>query len=94
MARLRIITARRPGICGKCRQRFARGTQIEWAPGETYHTEARCPARAGDHYGSPSEAASGVAEPVSHVFETSGGTFYRNRNGTCEDAPCCGCCTV
>lgn len=20
--------------------------------------------------------------------------FYRNRNGRCEDAPCCGCCTI
>lgn len=20
--------------------------------------------------------------------------FYRNKNGRCEDAPCCGCCTI
>jgi IS5 family transposase len=26
-------------------------------------------------------------------FRTSGGTFYRNAAGVCEDAPCCGCCT-
>lgn len=26
-------------------------------------------------------------------IRTSGGTFYRNARGTCEDAPCCGCCT-
>ena len=31
---------------------------------------------------------------VSDVIRTSGGTFYRNRNGRCEDAPCCGCCTI
>ena len=31
---------------------------------------------------------------VSDTFETSGGVFYRNRNGRCEDAPCCGCCTI
>ena len=31
---------------------------------------------------------------VSDTFKTSGGTFYRNRNGRCEDAPCCGCCTI
>lgn len=30
---------------------------------------------------------------VSTVLTTSGGTFYRNANGRCEDAPCCGCCT-
>lgn len=30
---------------------------------------------------------------VSNVVTTSGGTFYRNKRGRCEDAPCCGCCT-
>jgi hypothetical protein len=29
-----------------------------------------------------------------NVIQTSGGTFYRNANGRCEDAPCCGCCTI
>ena len=24
----------------------------------------------------------------------SGATFYRNARGRCEDAPCCGCCTI
>jgi hypothetical protein len=31
---------------------------------------------------------------VSDVVTTSGGTFYRNKRGLCEDAPCCGCCTI
>lgn len=31
---------------------------------------------------------------VSHVIRTSGGEFYRNKAGRCEDAPCCGCCTI
>jgi transposase-like protein len=31
---------------------------------------------------------------VSDVIRTSGGTFYRNKRGRCEDAPCCGCCTI
>ena len=30
----------------------------------------------------------------SHVFNFSGKEYYRNKNGRCEDAPCCGCCTV
>jgi hypothetical protein len=29
----------------------------------------------------------------SYEVRTSGGTFYRNYNGRCEDAPCCGCCS-
>jgi hypothetical protein len=31
---------------------------------------------------------------VSDVIRTSGGVFYRNKRGRCEDAPCCGCCTI
>lgn len=31
---------------------------------------------------------------VSDVIRTSGGTFYRNKAGRCEDAPCCGCCNI
>jgi hypothetical protein len=27
-------------------------------------------------------------------IRTSGGSFTRNANGRCEDAPCCGCCTI
>ena len=25
---------------------------------------------------------------------SSGAEIYRNRSGRCEDAPCCGCCTI
>ena len=32
---------------------------------------------------------------VSHVFNFgSGREYYRNKAGRCEDAPCCGCCTI
>lgn len=31
---------------------------------------------------------------VSDVFNIGGREYYRNKHGTCEDAPCCGCCTV
>ncbi|CAB5194658.1 hypothetical protein UFOVP172_20 [uncultured Caudovirales phage] len=36
-----------------------------------------------------------VAEnkPIEIRF-ASGATFYRNARGRCEDAPCCGCCTI
>jgi hypothetical protein len=30
----------------------------------------------------------------SDLFVTSGGEFIRNARGRCEDAPCCGCCTI
>ena len=31
---------------------------------------------------------------VSHVWNSGGKEFYRNRRGRCEDAPCCGCCNI
>ena len=31
---------------------------------------------------------------VSHVWNSGGREFYRNRRGLCEDAPCCGCCNI
>lgn len=36
-----------------------------------------------------------IARGVSDIWRTSGGReFYRNRQGLCEDAPCCGCCNA
>jgi hypothetical protein len=31
---------------------------------------------------------------VSHVWTSGGREYYRNKAGRCEDAPCCGCCTI
>lgn len=33
-------------------------------------------------------------EGVNTITFSSGETFYRNKKGRCEDAPCCGCCTI
>lgn len=35
-----------------------------------------------------------LARSVSHVWNTGGREFYRNKRGRCEDAPCCGCCNA
>jgi hypothetical protein len=32
--------------------------------------------------------------PVSDHIVIGGQSFYRNKRGRCEDAPCCGCCTI
>jgi hypothetical protein len=35
------------------------------------------------------------ADYVSHVINFGNGReYYRNKAGRCEDAPCCGCCTI
>lgn len=39
----------------------------------------------------PACAESGAPSVIQ--VRTSGWTGIRNRRGTCEDAPCCGCCT-
>lgn len=31
---------------------------------------------------------------VSHVWTSGGKEYYRNKQGRCEDAPCCGCCNA
>ena len=31
---------------------------------------------------------------VSDVYRFGNNEFYRNKAGRCEDAPCCGCCTI
>ena len=31
---------------------------------------------------------------VSHVWTSGGKEYYQNKRGRCEDAPCCGCCTI
>ena len=35
-----------------------------------------------------------LARGVSHVWQSGGREYYRNKRGRCEDAPCCGCCNA
>jgi hypothetical protein len=94
MARMK---AKYSGTCRACGDRFGAGADIIYtrsAPKgrKTVHTDC---SDARNAAGSDFEAARGVGDGGGEVYEiiTSGGTFYRNRNGVCEDAPCCGCCT-
>jgi hypothetical protein len=34
------------------------------------------------------------SDTITFYGETGPKTFYRNARGRCEDAPCCGCCTI
>ena len=36
----------------------------------------------------------GNKKRVSDVFQIGKKEYYRNKSGRCEDAPCCGCCTI
>ena len=35
-----------------------------------------------------------ITRGVSDIWLSGGREHYRNRNGLCEDAPCCGCCNA
>lgn len=35
-----------------------------------------------------------MSRGVSHIWNSGGREYYRNKKGRCEDAPCCGCCNA
>jgi hypothetical protein len=77
------------GTCGACSVRFPRGTLIDYdrsAPRGRKASHADCN-DPGTH------VSHAEANPMIEI-RTSGGTFYQRANGRCEDAPCCGCCTM
>ena len=40
--------------------------------------------------------AAAVGKPFykSNIFNIGGNEYFRNKQGRCEDSPCCGCCTI
>lgn len=47
-----------------------------------------------DSYGKKAYLPGEDIPSVSDSFTFGDKTFYRNKKGRCEDAPCCGCCTI
>lgn len=76
---MKIITARFPGYCARTGARILPGDRIE-------------------HHGRGRQVlltrAAASSTPAVDTYQFGGRTFYRNVNGRCEDAPCCGCCTI
>ncbi len=63
----------------------------EWAMVEAVYDDGRREVL----YGPPADApAPAEGRYISDVFRIGGREFYRNKRGRCEDAPCCGCCTI
>lgn len=73
----RTMTARFRGAC--------RGCSAPVRPGQVIVTGGK-----GRTY---HQDCKGQTEITTIYFPSSGQTIYRNVRGTCEDAPCCGCCT-
>jgi len=92
-----IMQARYPGRCAATGRRFPAGSTIDYdrATKRAILVDSN-PAEDGaeSHGAYLARQTRTGAGSVSNVFRTSGGTFYRNKRGRCEDAPCCGCCTI
>ena len=83
-----LMTARFAGSCSECGQRFEAGTEID------YHRNAPKGQKAMHVDCNAVGPMKRDYQTVSYEVRTASGTFYQNRAGRCEDAPCCGCCTI
>ena len=88
----KIMKAKYPGKCAVSGARIYPGDEI------TFDTVTRKAwiAEPGDCQVSQGSYLAARTRPgyVSDVFNIGGKEFYRNKSGRCEDAPCCGCCTI
>lgn len=90
---MKTMTARYPGYCAQTGARILPGDTID------YHSRGRSilRARAGAGASRPDLDAPDIRPSdvgVSDHIVIGGQSFYRNKRGRCEDAPCCGCCTI
>lgn len=94
----RLMDARYPGDCaGTCGRPIERGQRIAYGGrDDVWHPYCAAAVDSKATNGGRSDRGRGRGRGRSGVttFRTSGGTFYRNARGRCEDAPCCGCCTI
>ena len=89
---LKTMPAKFSGTCSRTGRRIQRGQMI------VYDTVKRTASLLNfDGFEGRENAAGDYIRPdyVSHVIDFgSGRQYYRNKAGRCEDAPCCGCCTI
>lgn len=82
----KTMIARYAGVCADTGVRFRKGDEI------TYDTITR-KAYLYEH-GDSLRASPSTNRYISDVYRFDNGKeIYRNKNGLCIDAPCCGCCT-
>jgi len=85
---LKTMPAKFASTCSRTGQRIQRGQMIVY---DTATKTASLLSFEGRH----NETGDYIRpDYVSHVIDFGSGQYYRNKNGRCEDAPCCGCCTI
>jgi hypothetical protein len=97
---MKTMLARYPGYCAQTGARILPGDTID------YHGRGRSILRARASVNSDTGAARPDLDApeirptdvsvfgVSDRYVIGGRDYYRNKRGRCEDAPCCGCCTI
>jgi len=99
---MKTMQARFPGVCIRTGAPIRPGDTIVFlGKGRAYLSDL-APAIDPELASSDSDAAKhagrylrqSLERGVSHVWNSGGREFYRNRRGRCEDAPCCGCCNA
>ncbi len=81
---MKTMLAKFPGYCAQTGARILPGDTID------YHGRGRSILRAR----ASTDSSTGADRRVSDHIVIGGRDYYRNTRGRCEDAPCCGCCTI
>lgn len=80
---------RYPGSCFSCGQGVARGGGVAFKSGGRWLVA--CQAHKANAAGTDRYRRGQTTSTYARF--SSGAEVFMNRNGRCEDAPCCGCCT-
>ena len=99
---MKTMTAKFPGYCAQTGAAIRPGDLIDYHGRGRSILRARASARdvdapdirPSDVQLEPAGAYARLRAPVSDHIVIGGQSFYRNTRGRCEDAPCCGCCTI
>ena len=99
-----VITARYPGTCARTGAPIRPGDSIQSVGRKRYalvDPPVDPPVDPELAAADPDAAAvagrylrQSMARGVSHIWNSGGKEYYRNKAGRCEDAPCCGCCNA
>lgn len=87
---IKTMTARYPGRDAITGARIRPGDQIQYDTA----TKRAWLSEPGDLGDEQQDVSRYNPTWVSYVWTSGGKEYYRNKAGRCEDAPCCGCCTI
>lgn len=92
------IKAKFPGVCRNCKARISKGSTIAYYGRGAGISCAACVSDTGLEPGTLVDTFASdralARSGLTVVRFPSGDSYTRNSLGRCEDAPCCGCCTI